>query len=141
MVVPKQAAKHIERLDCGNPRDEIDTQIDQSLDPIGSEEAQEPRHVGAPVVAHHRHLLSAGHDGVEQRNEVVDNLEDGELGEVADGSTGGVAVAEEIGSHDSVSSCCHVQNLVAPQVPELWEAVDEEDHRTGVTASGEEGGA
>ncbi|KAL6983811.1 hypothetical protein U1Q18_017185 [Sarracenia purpurea var. burkii] len=104
MANPKQAAKHIERPECGNPRDEIDTQVDQSLNPIGSKEAQEPRHVGAPVVAHHKHLLSTRRDGVEQRNEVTDDLEDGELGEVTDRSAGGVVVAAEIGSHGSISS-------------------------------------
>lgn len=66
-------------------------------------------------------------EDVEEGDEVADDVEDG-VGCVV-GRGVGVAVATEVGCHAAVAVAGEGEDLVAPGVPELREAMEEEDRR------------
>jgi hypothetical protein len=68
-------------------------------------------------------------EGVEERDDVADDMEDG-VG-VRFRRRGGAAVASEVGCHAAVAARGEVAHLVAPRVPELREAVHEQHRRRG----------
>jgi hypothetical protein len=68
-------------------------------------------------------------EGVEERDEVADDVEDGVGGRIR--RRGGAAVAPEIGRDAAVAARGEVAHLVAPRVPELREAVHEQHRRRG----------
>ena len=59
--------------------------------------------------------------GVDERDEVADDVEDGIRPDVVGGF--GVAVAAEIGGDGAVDTGGEGEDLVAPRVPQLGEAV------------------
>jgi hypothetical protein len=96
---------------------------DQATDEIGSEQGQGGRHRGSPVLAH-------DHGGIlVQRIEEADDVS-GEVHErvVMDsrGRIGG-AVAALIWGHSPVASLGQCAELVTERIPELGEAVKQED--------------
>ena len=72
---------------------------------------------------HHENLVFATGDGVQEGDEISDDVEGG----VAVGRSVGVAVAAEVGGDGSESEGGEGEDLVAPGVPELGEAMAEED--------------
>ena len=62
---------------------------------------------------------------VEEGDEVAHDVESGVAGRGGRGV--GVAVAAEVGGDGAVAEGGEGEELVAPWVPELWEAVEEED--------------
>ncbi|TQD91849.1 hypothetical protein C1H46_022559 [Malus baccata] len=108
---------------AGGYRPELHAQADQGFDLVGPEQAEEPSDDGAPVVGHHEHLLLIGCDGVQERHEVSNHVE-----AVGEGG-GGVSVAtpSEVGGDDAVAEGGEGEDLVAPALPEIGNAVDEED--------------
>lgn len=114
-----------ETLNCFDRRisgQKNDTCINESFDSIGSGQTEPPGDDGAPVVAHQKHLLHL--EGVQQRHQVSHDVED----RVAAGRRWSIAVPvpAEVGDDGAIPLRGEVEHLVAPRVPQLWEAVEEE---------------
>jgi len=75
-------------------------------------------------MTHQKNLLDS--QSVEKPDEVGDDVEDGVWGSV--GRSVGVAVAAEVRGDGPVARSGEGQKLVAPRVPELREAVEEQYH-------------
>ncbi|KVI11593.1 hypothetical protein Ccrd_009997 [Cynara cardunculus var. scolymus] len=70
---------------------------------------------------------SDNHEGKSIGLSVTNDLEGGELGDIIKWRSGGVSIATEIWCYCMVAMGGKVEDLMAPTVPELREAVDEED--------------
>ena len=77
-------------------------------------------------MSHHEHLIGA--DGVQHSDDVAKDVKVSVAGDVGGGV--GVAVAPEVGSHGSVAERGEGVELVAPGVPKLGEAMEEENDWT-----------
>ena len=99
----------------------MDTQIDQSFDSIGPEKAKVPSHHRAPIVANQENFLDS--EMIEEADEVSNDVER----RIGGGRRRHVGVAEaaEIGGYGSEALGGEKEELVAPWVPELREAVEE----------------
>ena len=106
---------------------EDDAHVDQSPNPVGPEQAEVPGNEGAPIVAHEEDPIQT--KCVQEGYEVADDVEDGVTG--GGGRRVGVAVAAEVGGDGTVAAGGSREHLVAPRVPELREAVEEEHRRAG----------
>lgn len=78
---------------------ESNAEVDEGLDPVRPVETQSPGNQSSPVMPDNKHLLRIiWGNGVEELNEVADQVEQGELGRVVDRGAGGVAVALKSGA-------------------------------------------
>ena len=105
------------------PRPKHHTHVYQSFNPIRPKQAELPGHGSAPVVTDKEHLVET--EFVKKGDKVADDVEGGVTG--GGGRGVGVTVPAEVGGDGSVAEGGESEELVAPRVPELWEAVEEED--------------
>ncbi|CAI0423389.1 unnamed protein product, partial [Linum tenue] len=100
-----------------------DAEVDHGGDPVGSEPAKVPGHGGSPIVPDQEDLVDL--EGVEEADQVADDVEGGVFGRRR--GRVGVAVPAEVRGDAAVAEGGEGEELVAPRVPELREAVEEED--------------
>lgn len=126
VIVSKESPHGFNGLHGRIARAERHGDIDKRLHQVGAEHAEIPPNNGAPIMSHQEDFLISRAKGLNERYEVSDDVEAG----VARGVGGGVrlAVAAEIRRHGAVAQGGEELHLVAPGVPQLREAVQEEDH-------------
>lgn len=126
VIITKQSLETLNRLSGGVPGTESDAQVDQGLDPIRPEQAEVPGNDSPPVMPHQEHVVDT--QMIKQTDEVADDAV-GRIGRRRWRGIG-VSVATEIGGDGTVSKTREREKLVAPRVPELWEPMEEQNHRS-----------
>ncbi|KAL4570339.1 hypothetical protein LXL04_025991 [Taraxacum kok-saghyz] len=81
-----------------------------------------PSNQSAPVMPNNKHLICT--NGVDECDEVADDVKCSKLGRIVDGCAGSVSVATEVRGDCTVPVGGEVDDLMAPRVPELRETVD-----------------
>jgi hypothetical protein len=125
VLVPHERPEPVDGLPRRAPRGVRDAERDERPHPVRPVQAEAPGGERAPVVRGHEHLPLA--ERVEERHQVADDVQRGVLLGAAVGHVG-AAVPAHVGRHGAVPRGGQRRHLVAPGVPRLREAV-EQQHR------------
>lgn len=126
-IITKLIPQELNGISGWISRSERDAQRNKSLDSFRAEQSECPGDSSPPIVADQENTIDG--EIVEKAEEVADDVEDG-VGGKEDGGIG-VAIATKVGSKDTVAKVGEELELVAPRVPELGEAVEEENGGAG----------
>lgn len=124
IIITEQSPHGLNGLSGRVPGSKHDTHVDQGLYTVGPQQAEIPGHGSSPIMAHHEHFVHG--QRIEESDEVADDVEGG-VGRRR-GRRVGVAVAAEVRCDGAVAEGGEGEKLVAPRIPKLREAVDEEYH-------------
>lgn len=127
VIIPKSKPHGFHNISPWIPLSKRHAQIHQRLHPIRPKQTQVPRNNRTPIMSHNKHLLLAWRHHVQQRHQVPYNVNYVKLGGVVGRGSCCIAIPAEIGCHCPISAGSEEQDLVAPGVPQLWEAVKEKD--------------
>lgn len=133
VVVAEERPEAVDGLPRGAAGRVGDAERDERAHPVGPEQAEAPGHERAPVVRRHEHLALA--ERVEERHQVPHHVQRGVLrGRIVVVVVAprrrrvGAAVPAQVRRHGAVPGRGQRPHLVAPGVPQLREAVQQQ-HR------------
>jgi hypothetical protein len=133
VVVAEERPEAVDGLPRGAAGRVGDAERDERAHPVGPEQAEAPGHERAPVVRRHEHLALA--ERVEERHQVPHHVQRGVLrGRIVVVVAAprrrrvGAAVPAQVRRHGAVPGRGQRPHLVAPGVPQLREAVQQQ-HR------------
>lgn len=127
VILPICICQHLDHVSFWVSGKKRHTQVYQGFDSFRSKHTQMPSNECTPIMTHNKRLFTFTSYGIKKPNQVAYQMVDGELGVVIHWCTHCVTIATEVWCHSSVAMICKIQNLVAPGVPQLREAMEEQD--------------